>query len=59
MSLFRSYIHHNLTHVITDYLIQYIIQTFIKVLKVKEDHSSSCVHAKFDLIDVSTNLNGN
>ena len=37
-------------------LVQYIVEAFIEVFKVKENHTSSCLHANFDLVDVSADL---
>ena len=38
-------------------LVQYIIQALIEVLQVKKDDRPACLHAYFDLVDVSTDLN--
>ena len=37
-------------------LVQYIVEAFIEVFKVKENNSSSGFHANLDLIDVSADL---
>ena len=37
-------------------LIEQIVQTFIQVLKVQQNHCAPCLHANFDLVDVTTHL---
>lgn len=37
-------------------LVEDIIQTLIKVLKVEQNHCSACVHANLNLVDVPTHL---
>ena len=38
------------------YLIEQVIQAFIQVLKVEQNHCAPCLHADFDLVDVAANL---
>ena len=46
--------HSTIVHVV---LVEYIIQTLIKVLQIEQDYCTTCLHADFDLVDVTTNLN--
>ena len=43
----------------TIYLIQKVIQAFIQIFQIKENHSSSCFHADFDLADITADLQKN
>ena len=37
-------------------LVQYIVQTFVKIVQIEQDSSSPGLHANLNLIDVSANL---
>ena len=47
-----------ITNCTRTYLIKQIIQTFIQVLQVQQNHCASCLHAYLYLVDVATDLHG-
>ena len=52
----KTKVHISVATIVDVVLVQHIIQAFVQVLQVEQDHCSSSFHANLDLIDVSANL---
>ena len=52
----KTKVHISVATIVDVVLVQHVIQAFVQVLQVEQDHCSSSLHANLDLVDVSTNL---
>ena len=55
MSL-KTKVHISVATIVDVVLVQHVIQAFIQVLQIEQDHCTSSFHANLDLIDVPADL---